>query len=258
MISIEPYLPVRTVPVLTNEDIDTGLARPELQVDGLWEPIKSVAFSKEYNLLPNERVREIGDRFASRQGYERVKEHFNGKQFTLVYMSDDIETDGDLGTIRGGVMFNNSYDKSISFRVQFMAIVKICTNGMTTNKFFPFYKFKHNNAIESNIAELDKQIDAFTSADGDNVDRFKEFVTSIEPIYDMGVTKNSLRELRKVLPPNRLTPNNFGKIMDTYLQRKDDSMWSLFNAGTEHYWHGRNDMNMNRQWVDAFLEIAKA
>ena len=46
--------------------------------------------------------------------------------------------------------------------------------------------------------------------------------------------------------------------MDTYLQRKDDSMWSLYNAGTEHYWHKKNDMNMNRQWVDAFVEIGKA
>ena len=74
----------------------------------------------------------------------------------------------------------------------------------------------------------------------------------------MEVTKDSLRNLRKILPPDRLTPNNFGKIMDTYLQRSDDSMWSLYNAGTDHYWHKRNDMNMNRQWVDAFLTIAKA
>jgi hypothetical protein len=35
-------------------------------------------------------------------------------------------------------------------------------------------------------------------------------------------------------------------------------MWELLNAGTEHYWHKKTDLNMNRQWVDAFIEIAKA
>ena len=258
MINIDPYLPVRTVPVLTAEDIDTGLARPELQKDGLWTPIKSVAFSKEYNLLPNEKVREIGDRFADRQGYDIVKEHFDGKKFTLVYMSDKIKAESSSGTQRAGIMFNNSYDKSVSFRMQFMAIVEICTNGQTTNRFFPFYKFKHTQALEKNIEELDGQIDSFTGTDSNNVDRFKEFVQAIDPIYDMEVTKDNLRGLRNILTPKRLTPNNFGKIMDTYLQRKDDSMWSLYNAGTEHYWHKKNDMNMNRQWVDAFLDLAKA
>ena len=139
-----------------------------------------------------------------------------------------------------------------------MAIVEICTNGMTTNRFFPFYKFKHDSNLHNNLAELDNQIDVYTKPDGENMDRFKQFVTAIEPIYDMGVTKHSLSELRKLLPPKRLTPNNFGKIMDNYLSRKDDSMWSLFNAGTDHYWHKKSDMNMNRQWVDAFLDIAKA
>ena len=258
MRSIDPYLPVRTVPVLTNDDIDTGLARPELQKDGSWTPIKSVAFSKEYNLLSNEKVREIGDRFATRQGFEIVKEHFDGKKFTLVYMSDKIKEESSAGTQRAGLMFNNSYDGSVSFRMQMMAIVEICTNGQTTNKFFPFYKFKHTKSLEKNIGELDKQIDVFTDPKGDNADRFKDFVKSIEPIYDMGVNKDSLKNLRRLLPPNRLTPNNFGKIMDKYLERKDDSMWSLYNAGTEHYWHNKNDMNMNRQWVDAFLEVAKA
>jgi len=258
MISIDPYLPVRTVPVLTQEDIDTGLARPELQKDGLWTPIKSVAFSKEYNLLSNERVREIGDRFATRQGFEIAKEHFDGKKFTLVYMSDKIKVDSIAGTQKAGVMFNNSYDSSVSFRMQMMAIVEICTNGQTTNKFFNYYKFKHTNSLEKNIGELDKQIDVFTDPKGDNVDRFKDFVTSIEPIYNMSVTKDTLGKLRHLLPPKRLTPNNFGKIVDTYLQRKDDSMWSLYNAGTEHYWHKKSDINMNRQWVDAFLEIAKS
>jgi hypothetical protein len=258
VIHIDPYLPVRTVPVLTNEDIATGLARPEIQQDGIWSPIKNVAYSTEYSLLPNERVREIGDRFSSRQGYTIVKEHFNGKQFTLVYMSDMIQESGTLGTIRVGAMFSNSYDRSISFRMQLMAIVEICTNGMTTNRFFPFYKFKHDSNLDNNLAELDNQIDVYTKPDGENMDRFKQFVTAIEPIYDMGVTKHSLSKLRKLLPPKRLTPNNFGKIMDNYLNRKDDSMWSLFNAGTDHYWHKKSDMNMNRQWVDAFLDIAKA
>ena len=258
MMHIDPYLPVRTVPVLASDDIATGLARPEIQKDGIWEPIKNIAFSTDYSLLPNERVREIGDRFADRQGYNIVKEHFTGKQFTLVYMSDLIKETGNLGTIRVGVMFGNSYDRSISFRMQLMAILEVCTNGMTTNRYFPFYKFKHTSSLESNLKELDNQIDVYTDPDGDNVDRFKEFVTSIEPIYDMGVTKQSLSELRKLLPPKRLTPNNFGKIMDNYLSRKDDSMWSLFNAGTDHYWHKKSDMNMNRQWVDAFLDIAKA
>ena len=137
-----------------------------------------------------------------------------------------------------------------------MAIVEICTNGMTTNRFFPFFKFKHDSNLDNNLNELDSQIDVYTDPNGDNIDRFKEFVTAIEPIYDMGVTKHSLSELRKLLPPKKLTPNNFGKIMDNYLSRKDDSM-SLFNAGTDHYWHKKSDMNMNRQWVDAFLDIAK-
>jgi len=259
MKSIDPYLPVRMEPIITEGDIDTGLIRPELQKDGVWTPIEKVAMANTYHLLSNERVREIGDRFATRQGYKIIKEHFNGKQFTLAYMSDKIKAESSAGVQRAGVLFNNSYDKSISFRMQFMSIVEVCTNGQTTNRFFDYERIKHNQSLEKNIEELDSQIDSFTNTDNnDNIDRFKEFVKAIDPIYNMEVTKDSLSNLRKILPPDKLTPNNFGKIMDTYLKRNDDSMWSLYNAGTEHYWHKRNDINMNRQWVNAFLDIAKA
>tara|TARA_R100001086_G_scaffold244261_2_gene173821 strand:- start:8132 stop:8902 length:771 start_codon:yes stop_codon:yes gene_type:complete len=256
---MDPYLPVRTVEILAGDEIQTGLARPELQVDGIWEPIKNVSFSKQYNLLPNERVREIGDRFAERNGYKLVKEHFTGRQFNVVYMSDSHKVDNkEIGTINKGAMFSNSYDKSISFRMQALALVEVCTNGMTSNKWFPFFKFNHNANLDDNLEKMEEQMDVYSGPNGTGVTKFNQFCDAILPVSKLKVNKENLTNIRNQIP--RMTPNNFGKIIDLYLKRNPvkDSMWELLNAGTEHYWHNKTDINMNRQWVDAFVDIAKS
>tara|TARA_R100001082_G_scaffold111226_1_gene94259 strand:+ start:3023 stop:3787 length:765 start_codon:yes stop_codon:yes gene_type:complete len=254
---MDPYLPVRVEEIKAGE-LETGLARPELQVDGIWEPIKGVSFSKQYNLLPNERVKEIGDRFAERNGYKLVKEHFTGRQFNVVYMSDVYKNDTEVGTINKGAMFSNSYDKSISFRMQAMALVEICTNGMTSNRWFPFFKFTHDANLDENLEKMENQMDKYSGPKGTGVSRFNEFCDAILPVSRLEVNKENLANVRNRLP--RMTANNFGKIMDLYLKRNPvkDSMWELLNAGTEHYWHNKTDLNMNRQWVDAFVEVGKA
>jgi len=253
---MDPYLPVRSKEVLSENKLPTGLARPEIQVDGIWEPIKNVAFSTQYNLLSNERVREIGDRFAHRMGYNRVKEHFNGKQFTLVYMSDGISEQTSAGEMKPGFMFNNSYDKSISFRMQTLCLVEVCTNGMTSNRWFDFFKFKHNANLDDNLEKMEVEMDDFADPMGGQLDKFREFCNAMLPVSQMEVNKSNLQSLRNHIP--RMTANNFGKIIDLYLKRNDDSMWSLLNAGTEHYWHNKTNLSMNRQWVDAFIDLAKS
>jgi len=251
---MDPYLPVRTVEVLAENEIPTGLLRPEIQVDGIWKPIEKVSFSTSYNLLTNERVREIGDRFANRNNYTRVKEYFNGKRFTLAYMSDVVKEETESGTIRPGIMFQNSYDKSHAFRVQALALVEVCKNGMTSNKWFDFHKFKHNGNLDENLEKMEEEMDHVASINGDTNDRFREFCNAMLPVSKMGVTKNNLSKLRNSTP--YLTANNFGKIMDLYLKRNNDSMWELLNAGTEHYWHNQSNLDSNRLWVDAFIGLA--
>jgi len=253
---MDPYLPVRTVVEPSESGLPTGIARPELQFDGIWKPIPKVSFSTDYNLLPNERVKEIGDRFAHRMGYNLVKEHFNGKQFTLVYMSDGITEQTSAGEMRPGFMFNNSYDKSMAFRMQILCLVEVCKNGMTSNRWFKFHKFTHNANLDDNLEKMEAEMDQFADPMGRELDKFREFCSAMLPVSQMEVNKFNLANLRNLIP--RMTANNFGKIMDLYLKRNDDSMWSLLNAGTEHYWHNKPNLNMNCQWVNAFIDIAKS
>ncbi len=145
---MDPFAEIEVTPLYSRDGMKSQgksvRIRDEDQEKG-WGEIGVV--SSNYLLVHNSQVKQAVDRVAERfqaSGWNNSKLFFDGKRFVYAITTDNISaeiTTGDL--IRFGLIGYNSYDGSRALSLGMYAEHLVCDNGMTSERYFSRFTFKH-------------------------------------------------------------------------------------------------------------------
>ena len=234
------YADIQTTPLTTINGNETNYLGLEIKNDRSeeeeWLPLDKPV-TDNYLLVQNSEVLSIATQLVNENNLtidmHKQKQMFNGRQFKLFLpLEDHLQKEIQPGdTVRTGLVFQNSYDMSMSFGFSIYLERLLCSNGMTGISQFPFVKFRHTHKSADWMDEIFRTSSALqaTGAFNQVIDKLAE-MTQIRVDYDWCV--NNYKELMTDIPSNLADP-----IIRNFFQKGDDSMWALMNAGTDIMWH---------------------
>lgn len=264
---VGPFSEIHKSPSFTNAGNLTGYAIEMTDPDheNGRRPVGTV--SPNYLLVPNTKVVEVADSIIRQSPFQDVprKVFFDGKRFQYSILFKDFDEEIQPGNhsrytgdkIGAGLMFENSYDGSRSFRARLFAMRLACVNGLITRQYFAQHIFKHELGNEGWEDDVTKALSVVKNAP----DSLAAFTRQLSTMADTRLTQDNLEELRTSddllggLPVSR-----WGQIMDEYLSNNERSAFGLLNASTQVLWHRNKsvqDTNYVESVTDALLDYVQ-
>lgn len=268
-----PLAPIRKEPSSTRSGNVTGYGI-EIYDDSAdedetpWDLVGSV--SKEYLLVPNGKVVESAQRIAKNSPFDFVprKLFWDGKRMVLSIVTEDEAATKDVAdvgdTIALGMMFENSYNGSTSYRASIFAERLICGNGMVSTKRFATYKFRHTISDGEDWEKEQERVLSVLQGGAASLKNVVRGLSLLQGTGDLGMT--DLQRIRQEAIPN-LAVTRWGQILDEFLGGEESSEeggtnltgYGLMNAATRKLWHrdrSISDYNNNQYVVDGLLDYA--
>ena len=243
------YSPIQKEPLFSrSNDLQSSAWSVQLQKYNknnvpYWDEVGIVG--KHYLLVPNEEVNELSLNLtdASRYVWEKDKLFFDGRRYFQSYTTNNLTKEIEKGDNIGlGLAFQNSYDGSTAFSVNFFAMRLACKSGMISRRNLQSFRFWHDKNMQGFQDEVMSAIDFINNSEVP-LERFaKAFRKMTQVPFDV----NSLYEIRKKSFPT-LPVTTFGKCVDKFLTNHDQdkftegktTLWDFYNSCINHIWHDK-------------------
>lgn len=227
--------------------------------------------STDYELFPNEELKERLDGWAGENGYSIFKDSRAGKNGHgrfLIYLPNDIEKDnygvghswaGTEDKVRVGFAARNSIDGSIGFGLDVFTFRKLCNNGVIVMADNSRSTLRAGKATTASIEHKHTpNLVAFLDKLGEHMERLRGIGEQVIAYYDqlaqVQINEEIARALASTYIPKKYLPyevDEQGKPkLDTIKGRKD--MWSIYNDFTKGIWHNdSSDMKSRFEYFNA-------
>lgn len=257
----DPFMEVHKEPVYFND----GSQNPTVYGIRLGSQDKVLAgnVSADYLLVNNKDLVDICvNEVLNPSGisFEHHKRFFNNKgQFRDIYYADStieaiVPEVGDV--LRLVAEIQNSYNGTARAGIKFYFERLICKNGMTSNVFGFGHTFKHSLG---NIDWQDQIIQATSILRNQSEYKIEQFAQACGKLQK-SISNTEIKHIREQYLP-KLPTQQFGQLMDKYLEDGDFTAWGLMNAGTNVLWHANKLTNANfsnnTMVVDGLLQYGK-
>ncbi len=221
----DPLAEVRVSPVRVNGSSVANKGIEILNNNGEWECIN--VHSSSYNLIPNTLAAKTTGQILdeSSLSWEPTSEIWTGRYWAKLYKSDMTVEASKVGdTLSLGLRVENSYDGSCGFRIQLMAFVLSCENGLVSPKNFTSYKLRHSIGNGNQFVT-----DEAASVIRSGLDELIAVVPMVERLNDIPL---SIELLSQVSRETGLPNGMLGLI--TKELKDANTAWNLFQAFTHH------------------------
>lgn len=241
----DPYAPVQLAPVSVGGESVSQVGVEILNDQESWECIN--IHSQGYQLISNSLVQQTAREITSLSSMNWKEERtiWTGRYLSLMYRSDKVVDLPEVGdAVALGFRATNSYDGSAKFRLDLMAFVLSCTNGMMSPRYFSTYTLKHIAAQEFDLNEAVSVINA-------GLDTLEKIAPRIATLSTIPL---DLKMLAKVAKQVNLTNRDWAYIVKNL--ENAHSTWDLFQLVTHQITHngsGRAIINTSEQVGDYFL-----
>lgn len=199
--------------------------------------------SKSYLLLSNEEVRELAVEIAMQSGldFKESRIFWDGTKFAHIVDFIGAEEDVDEGDPIGlSLITRSSYDKSWRYECALMGRRFLCDNGALSGEFFARVSFKHLTPKEGQDEGPKEEAWKEIVRQGMSVidrapDDLHRFVQGLRLLKQAPMTDMRLREVWKLLPT--IGDGIKGQVLSRYVEHEEPTLFGLFNAGTNVFWH---------------------
>ena len=240
-----PYSPVRLAPVSVSGQAVTQVGVEILDDQENWQTIN--IHSQGYQLISNSLAQQTAREITSLStlNWEEERTLWTGRFLSIMYRSDQIVDIPEVGdAVALGFRASNSYDGSAKFRLDLMAFVLSCSNGLMSPRYFSTYTLKHIATQEFDLREA-------VSIIGDGLDTIEKIAPRIATLSTIPLDLKILSSVaKKVDLPNRDWAQIIQNLGDAH------SLWDLFQLVTHQVTHngrGRALINTSEHVSDYFL-----
>lgn len=236
---ISPYVPIVKTPNYAHNSGNFAGYSVEIEDDAAPTGYRHLGnVSKDYLLLPNEEVRRLALEIAEKSGlpFKESRVFWDGARFCHVidFLGTQQVEDGD--EVGLGLITRSSYDRSWRYECALMGKRFVCDNGALSGEAFARVSFKHLSATsteEDAWKEVVRQGLAIIQQAPQNLTRF---TAALRAMKALPMTDTLLRDVWRALPAT-LGEGVLGQIMGRYVAREEATLYGLFNAGTNVFWH---------------------
>lgn len=203
--------------------------------------------SKSYLLLSNEEVRELAVEIAMQSGlpFKESRIFWDGARFAHVvdFLETEAVEDGD--EVGLSLITRSSYDRTWKYDCALMGKRFLCDNGALSGEFFARVSFKHltppkdgdngegdEGPKEEAWKEIVRQGMSVIDRAPENLHRFTQ---GLRLLKGAAMTDANLREVWRTFPT--VGDAIKGQIMSRYVAHEEPTLYGLFNAGTNVFWH---------------------
>jgi hypothetical protein len=261
---ISPFVPIVKTP--THSSNSGTLAGYSVEIE---DPDADTGYrhvgnvSQNYLLLPNEEVRALAIDIArgSGLGFEETRIFWDGARFAHVIDFVGVEEEVSEGDGVGlSLVTRNSYDKSWRFDCQLMGKRFLCDNGVLSGEFFARVAFKHltGNSGGDDGEGWERMVHEGMAVLGHAHENLAEFVRGLRLLKAAPLTDARLRDVWKLYPT--VGDSIKGQILSRYVEHEEPTLYGLFNAGTNVFWHREKmtsaDFANNDLFTTRLLEYA--
>ena len=248
---VSPFVPIVKTPTYAeNSGNHTGYA---VEIE---DPDSPTGFrhvgnvSAGYLLLTNEEVRALAVEIAMQSDlpFKESRIFWDGARFCHVIdflETEEVEPGDEVGL---SIITRSSYDKSWRYECALMGKRFVCDNGALSGEFFARVSFKHTKSDEAeNWKEIVRQGLSIIDQAPDNLHRFAECLRALKRAE---MTDARLREVWRLFPT--IGDSIKGQIVSRYVEHEEPTLFGLFNAGTNVFWHREKMTAADFQNNDAF------
>ena len=172
--------------------------------------------------------------------------------------TEEVEEGDEIGL---SLITRSSYDKSWRYEAALMGKRFVCDNGAISGEFFARVSFKHMKAGNEGPDEAEKWKEIVRqgmSVIEQAPDNLHHFVSGLLLLKRAKMTDDRLREVWRLFPT--IGDSIKGQILSRYVEHEEPSLFGLFNAGTNVFWHREKmtaaDFTNNEAFTTGLLSYA--
>ncbi|MCK5117431.1 MAG: DUF932 domain-containing protein [Candidatus Aegiribacteria sp.] len=241
----DPYAAVRLAPVSVNGESVSQVGVEILDDQEHWQCLN--IHSQGYQLISNSIVQQTAREITSLSNLNWTEEKtiWTGRFLSILYRSNKIVDIPEVGdAVALGFRATNSYDGSAKFRLDLMAFVLSCSNGLMSPRYFSTYTLKHIAVHEFDLNEAVSVLNV-------GLDTLEKIAPRIVTLSTIPLNLKMLAKVaNKVNLPNRDWAYIVQHLEDAH------SLWDLFQLSTHQISHngrGRALINTSEKVGDFFL-----
>ena len=227
----DPFTPVETQPVkVAGQTIASRIAVRVKDDDGTYQ-VQGI-LGRDYQLLPNRKVRDIAEDIISRTpdnlgGWENLKTLWNGKHYVDYFASRNpiSATNGEhsLLELKCGLMVWNSYDGTRKVGFEVFALNPVCTNQYHSRNRFGFFSWRHD-PDEAGKIDIDEALQNISIGIGNVI----KVAPAVQALKARPLDLALLQEAKK---QTKLPKTIWGEVLD-HLAGEESNAFGLFQAMT--------------------------
>jgi hypothetical protein len=227
----DPFAPVETQPVkVAGQTIASRIAVRVKDDDGNYQ-VQGI-LGKDYQLLPNRKVRDIAEDIMSRApdnlgGFEPLKTLWDGKHYVDYFASRNpiSTTNGQHSPLqlKCGLMVWNSYDGTRKVGFEVFALNPVCTNQYHSRNRFGFFAWRHD-PDEAGKIDVDEALQNISVGVGNIIKVAPVIQTLKEKPLDLKLLQDAKRQ-------TTLPKTIWGEVLDQ-LAGEEANAFGLFQAMT--------------------------
>ena len=256
---ISPFVPILKTPTYSENSGTLSGFSVEMEDEDSKTGYKYLGnVSKNYLLLSNEEVRDLAVEIAVQSGipFKESRIFWDGARFAHIidFLETEAVEEGD--EIGLSLITRSSYDKTWKYDCALMGKRFLCDNGALSGEFFARVSFKHLTPAsgESNEGPKEEAWKQIVRQGMSVIDRAPEnlhrFTEGLRLLKSASMTDANLREVWKTFPT--IGDAIKGQIMSRYVAHEEPSLYGLFNAGTNVFWHREKMTSADYANNDAF------
>jgi hypothetical protein len=214
---------------------------------------------KDYNLVPNQRVRDTVDNILSRThatygGFENLKTYFDGKRYADYFVSKNpiAEVSGGSGRqdLKLGVLAWNAYDGSRKIGFEIFALNPFCLNQYHERNRLGYFALRHDHedANQFDVGDGIEQVER-------GVQNLIDFAPLIERVRKTPITPEIILQAKHTIVSFPQT--KWGDVLDAlYADPDKANAFGLYQALTSvasHRLAGLSSIDVGSEITEAFV-----
>lgn len=220
---VSPLDPVELQPLSRPGDTEIHRQAVVLDPDGINQVVGIVG--PDYRLITNRSARDIALDILTRTGrpFTEISTAFNGKQWRTRWIFDDMNLEPKPGDfVALGIDAVNSYDGSTQHSLSYIALRRVCVNGMNIDFLLGGFRFRHLGNDDKWELELEAAVSELTNL-GRNADVVLPAMTNM---VNSRVDVVGLRKLARQADPSGLITAK------ALFESEGDTAWDVYNGYT--------------------------
>jgi hypothetical protein len=255
----DPFTPVETQPIrVAGQTVPSRIAVRVQDDSGAFQ-VQGI-LGRDYQLLPNRKVRDVAEDIISRTsdelgGWDNLKTLWDGKHFVDYFASrKPIATANGSHSkleLKCGLMVWNSYDGTRKVGFEVFALNPVCTNQYHSRNRFGFFAWRHDPSEASRI-DVDEALQNISSGIGN-------IIKAAPMIQELKARPLDLALVQAARAQTRLPTTSWGEILSR-LSGQEQNAFGLFQAMTDvttHELKGLSALEAGTSVTEHFLNPPK-